>query len=285
MKPLLELVKEDKDSSIWVERWESPGYNFQWHYHSEFELTYVRNCHGRRFVGDHIAEIHGDDLVLLGESVPHTWFSEANKTNGTCEAIVIKFDASLPYLDKRLPELKKVHNLLNRSSRGLHFKGKTLTTATYLMQAMSKAQGLQRMLLFIELLELLAEDEAASYITSERYNNLSSLKDPQKIDKILSYLNEHYAEEVRLENMASLAAMSETSFSRYFKRTTGKTLSNYLCALRVGNACRLLRETEMSVSEIAFEVGFNNLSNFNRRFLEQQGVNPRNYRKAFLVKL
>ena len=281
MKARIEKVSTDGGASFLCRRRVDPRFGFYWHVHPEIELTCIVRSRGRRFVGDSIEPYEDGDLVLLGPNLPHTWASDPRRA-GRQEAVFCQCSETFLGPDfLRAPECSPLRRLLERSSRGLRFTGKTQKTAARRLEGMERLQGLARLAALLEVLDLLARSREQRPLSSREFVPELRPGDADRIDRVCRLLNERFTGRVTLAEAAAAAHLSIPAFSRFFRRKTGRTLVAYLNELRTGLACRELIETDRSVSDIAFESGFNNLSNFNRRFLELKGMNPREFRRQF----
>lgn len=281
MQARLEKISPGAAASFLCRRRRDPRFGFAWHFHPELELTLIVRSRGKRFVGDSIADYEDGDLVLLGPNLPHTWDSDPAR-RGPHEAVFCQFSASFLGADfLRAPEMLPVRRLLERSSQGLRFTGRTQREVGRRMEGMDRLPGPRRLLALLEILDLLARSRDARPLSSREFVPSLRRADAERIDRVCRFLTENFADRVPLAEAARVAHLSVPAFSRFFKRKTGKSLVGYLHELRVGHACRRLIETDRAVSEIAFDSGFNNLSNFNRRFLRMKGMSPREFRAQF----
>lgn len=281
MKARIERVSPGAEASFICRRRTDPRFGFYWHVHPEVELTLIVDSRGRRFVGDSIEPYEEGDLVLLGSNLPHTWDSDPRR-RGPHEAVFCQFSESFLGADfLRSPEMAPARRLLDRASRGLRFTGRTQKAAARRMDGMDRLRGLARLAALLEILDLLARSREVRPLSSRRFAPLLRRGDAGRIDRVCRFLNERFTGRVTLAEAAAAAPLSVPAFSRFFRRKTGRTLVAYLNELRTGLACRELIETDRSISDIAFDSGFNNLSNFNRRFLELKGMSPRAFRDQF----
>lgn len=285
MQAVFEKISASGQSFVVRERVDA-AFGFRWHFHPEYELTYIAQSSGQRFAGDSIERYRDGDLVLLGPNLPHTWMSD-DATNGTSRtnkhrAIYAQFPgdfAGADFFDK--PELAGIARLLERAAQGLRFRGKTQQRAARLMPELLAASGLSRLLKLLEILDLLARSKSARALSSKTFAPSLKRHDERRIDAVCRYINEHFAQPIGQPDAARRTHLSVSAFSRFFKKSLGRTFSEYVNELRVGQACRLLIESDKSVAEIAFGSGFENLSNFNRRFRALKKISPREYRRKF----
>jgi AraC-like DNA-binding protein len=284
MKPYFEKIAAGPSSFTAFQR-NDPEFPFYWHYHPEYELTLILDSHGQRLVGDGIADYGPGDLVLLGPNVPHSWRSGPVKSaeREVHSAVVVQFRED--FLGQKffeLQEMEGVARLLRHASNGLAF-GHTETgvkVAKYLAKIPS-APPSKRLVLLLNALVDLAGETLAQVLSSLRVRPICRLADQQRIDAICVYFNEHFEEEIDFAELSERFHMDQASLCRFFKRATGRTMTAYLNELRVGAAAQLLINTDESVLDIAFRVGFGNYSNFNRQFKRIKGFGPRTLRRQF----
>jgi AraC-like DNA-binding protein len=256
-----------------------------WHFHPEYELTFIVESRGRRLVGDSIERYSSGDLVLLGPNLPHTWRSEDPPGSGARRerlhrAVVIQFDQAL--LGERLlafPEMEGIAGLLPRASRGLAIAGRTRDEAGRRMLAMRRMAPFERLLELLRILQGIAGGGKDLRALSRMPVALPAAgSGPRRIDRVFSHLHDRYTEPVSQAEVARQAGMTSAGFSRFFRRSTGTTFGDYLAGLRLSHAASLLMETSMTILEVSLRSGFNNLSNFNRRFRRWKGMTPREFR-------
>jgi AraC-like DNA-binding protein/mannose-6-phosphate isomerase-like protein (cupin superfamily) len=262
-------------------RYKTQQHHFHYHYHPEFELTLVIKGSGKRFVGDSIASYQAGDLVLVGHQLPHTWASD---TPGPHESIVVHFSRNI--FDGKLsllPECREIEQMLERASQGLGFNAPCSRRVAILLKALQHKKGMQRLLLFLNVLQTMAEN-GGSLLSNPGFSTVFDVDGRERIDRVVSHLYAHPSEDFSLPKAAQLASMSVSAFSRFFKRCTGKSWVVFVTDFRIGIACRLLLASSKSVSEICFESGFKNLSNFNRKFLRLRSMSPMAFRDEFLRK-
>lgn len=287
MKPEIEKILPQARSSFFYRRMVFPYLGFGWHYHPEYEITLILNGRGKRFVGDSIGEFRDGDLVFVGQNLPHTWYTGARTTRHSAfETVVVQFRND--FLGEEFfnrPEMTRVASLLRAASRGIHFTGKVQRAAAVRLMEMAKLDGLNRLLAMIEVLDLFSRamrGRDARLLCSRSYAPVLNERQQSRIDVACAYVNENFLNGVSQTRAARIAHMSPSAFSRVFRRTTGKAFARYVNELRVGHACGLLVESDLTAAEICFASGFRTVANFNRRFLELQGTRPMAYRQQFV---
>jgi AraC-like DNA-binding protein/uncharacterized RmlC-like cupin family protein len=277
MKPRLEnLSHRTPAQSFLCYEVLAPSFEFHWHYHPEYELTYIVKGKGKRLVADGYEDFQAGDLVLLPPLVPHTWISEKAE-NGDCHAIVIQFSHEFVERLFLFSELKNLEPLFANASRGLQF---TLPNQAlgHLLHPMLQADELTRFTLLLQVLNQLTT-LAAVPIASLLYKPMKGNENQQRINKVLLYVQNEFRQNISLQQAASLLHLSESAFCKFFKRTCGKTFSDYTNEIRIAYACQLLIETDKSIGEIAAASGFESLTYFNRVFLRKKSQRPLAFRK------
>jgi AraC-like DNA-binding protein/uncharacterized RmlC-like cupin family protein len=279
MRAKLEQFPQDAQGhSILCYEVKAPSFDFYWHYHPEYELTFILKGEGKRLVGDTYETFKAGDLVLLPPMLPHTWISEKGR-NGNCLAIVIKFSqASIEQLCQ-LPELASFKKLLTTAARGLQFTGSKSKELVPLLKLLLRGDTMTKLTSFLQVLHTITQAKATS-IASRHYKPLKGNENQQRLNAIFRYVEKEFRSTISLKKAASLIHLSESAFCKYFKRASGKTFSDYTNDVRIAHACELLIETDKPISEIALQSGFESLSYFNRVFLAKKKLRPREYRKV-----
>jgi AraC-like DNA-binding protein len=271
MKAMLEQVVL-KPSSIVAFGFRSMKGCYPYHYHPEIELTLIRQGNGQRMVGDHLGDYQAGDLVLIGSDLPHMYFPSG-------DAIVVQFHPELGGgVLQQMEECHSFRSLFSRARRGLAFGSRHHRKFKPLLQTLLHATGPRRLILLLEILDLLANDSQAEPLASPGYRPKINSDQAQRIERVCNWITEHLRDTLTLENAAQQIHMTPSAFSRFFHRTTNRPFVRFVNEVRIGQASRLLLETDKSIAEIAFASGFENLSNFNRRFRELRGKTPRDYR-------
>ncbi len=282
----LEVILPEPQQSF---RWYQHDYPYplaRWNHHPEYEIHLIRQGSGKLVAGDYIGAFGPGHVAIIGPDLPHDWLGDlaaGERIEG--RDVVLQFDgAALLALRDTLPELGDLQGLFERARRGVEFNGATALQAAGLLENMGPAQGLQRLLLFLQLLGHLASapPTEARCLASSCYAPALDAKSAERIHRAFAYLQEELTNDVRLSTIAAQLGMSDAGFSRFFKRNTGHGFIDLMRKLRVQRACRLLLQTPMSVADICFEVGYGNLSNFNRHFRVEMAQTPSDYRRAFM---
>lgn len=283
MQMQLHFLSREKpeNSSFSVTHHIEPHFLKVWHYHPELELVLSLKSTGTRFVGDSIKKFEAGDVVLLGKNLPHMWLNDDeyfDTTKRTAEDIVIHFKKDFlgdNFLEAH--ELKPIADLLYKSRYGIKFNG-TLDKISKSIKKINKLKpGFKRTFKFVEVLNQLAHQKNYEYLSSETFVNTFKKNQNDSLDKTYEYIFENFAQPISLKDVAEIANMNPSAFSRFFKRVNRKPFSKYLNEVRIGYACKKLMENKNNIASICYESGYNNISNFNRQFRAIKNMSPREY--------
>ena len=257
----------------------------RWHYHDEYELHLITKTSGKVFVGDWIGPFQPGHLVLTGPRLPHNWLSMDTPKEGVqLRDLVIQFQHEpLMQASAHIAELGEFKPLLERARHGVEFFGMGERTERH-WHRIKQAQGLRRLSAFFDLMTELAACTDYRLLSSVQ---LQSDDDDASIDQIhglVTRITDHLNESHSAAAMAAELGMSESRFSRFFRKATGNTFTDFVNRVRISRACQLLMDTDQQITHICYEVGFNNVANFNRRFLEAKGMTPSEFRKQSLTR-
>jgi AraC-like DNA-binding protein len=288
MEPKFETVQVDAASSfrsMWFSC-ASFAEDHTWHYHPEFELTWIVKSHGTRFVGDNIEAYRAGDLVLIGPNLPHCWHDERAEDSDAPEAVVIQFRPEIfgrDLLD--LPEFEPVKRVFRASKCGLHLEGEAAARVQAQMRALFEKSGIARLIGLLDILRVLSESRASSrHLASEDYHITNDITEVnrQRIELVHRYVRHNLASAINQAEVARLVGLTPPAFSRFFRRATGQTFVGFVNILRINEVCRAMAEGNECITNIAMNCGYNNIANFNRQFLALKGMNPSQYRERRL---
>ena len=257
-------------------------FDFPLHYHEELELNFIRNAKGaRRVIGDHIGEIDSPELVLVGSNLPHVWQTHKCKSKEIKE-ITIQFHKDL-FDDKflRRNQLSFIRNMLEKSARGILFSPQTIRQIMPRLTILSQKQGFDSVLELLSILHDLSISRNMHILSDATFSHAELSYSSRRISKAFEYMNLNFQKSISLNEVSKLVNMTDVSFSRFFKIRTGITFIDSLLELRLGHASRLLIDTTQSVAEVAYNCGFNNISNFNRLFKKKKGCTPKEFRENY----
>jgi len=286
MKPQLLKVQPGLNYSFSIRHDVVPYFHNRWHYHPEIELIYIAKGSGTQFVGDCIQPFSEGDILLIGPNLPHYWrcdeqyFQSSSIDNA--EAIVIHF---LPdfWSEKfiELPENKRIKELIESSKRGISIDVTTRPKLIRVLREMLIATDTERIILLLTALNLISSSKKNVMLSSAGFENVVQPDEKATINKIYAYSIANFKKKILLEEIAEVAHISPHSFCRYFKLRTRKTYSRFLQELRIGFVCKQLIETDLTLTEICYDSGFNNLTNFYKCFKSITGKTPHEYKKEF----
>lgn len=262
-------------------------FSFPIHFHPEYEITLILNAQGsKRIVGDHIAIIDNQELVMVGPNVYHCWENYQNNTNETIHEVTIQFCSHI-FSDKTLNKniMLPIRELLSNSNRAISFSKETISLVRNKIERLSDESGFEGFLLLQSLLYELAVSKDQKLLTNFQINRKYDFYNSEKIETIYYFIQKNYHRRISLNEIAAEVNMTVISFSRLIKQRTGKSFIDFLNEIRLGYAIRALIETQKNIAEIGFESGFNNLSHFNRLFKKRQGCSPKAYRATFAPKI
>ena len=288
MKYIEQRLPLDFDKSFIVFRELGEYFPCPWHYHPEYELVLVVRSAGRRMVGDHIGSFDEEDLVFMGPYLPHVWVNDPEFFNGEAnypaDAIVIHFTED--FLGKeffKIPEMESFANFLRLSNQGLKIQGKARSEINEIMKKMIGMNGIQRLSALLSIFDILSRTNEYKVLASQGFVQKTTIKSSDQFQKINEYIMLNFQEEISLPEVAQIANMAVTTFCNFFKENFRVTFVEYVNTLRIGNACKLLAESDYHIVEVAYKCGFNNLANFNRQFKKYKKMTPSEYRKLINI--
>lgn len=263
-----------------------PNFDPIWHFHPEYQLFMVLKGSGTRFIGDHVKHYKEGDITLTGPNLPHMWRSD---TEGYAveeilwsEGIVVYFhDDFIGQSLLQKEEMIKLRQLFQKSLRGLDVSGKTADTIRVMINNLLHLEGMESVLELFKILNCLANTTESTILASPGYTNSLKEGDTERMNIVHAYVMKNFTDKIELGTVASLANMTPTSFSRYFKIHANKTFSEFLSEIRIGYACKLLIENKMNIGQACYESGFHTLSNFNKQFKAITNRTPLSYKKEY----
>jgi AraC-like DNA-binding protein len=277
------LLKDDESFSIGI--FQDNLEKSTWHYHNNFEISFITEGSGKRIVADSIEEFQPGDLVFIGSSIPHVWIADKEQrviSGRTLEMVYLQFSSNIffPQL-LALPEFKNVKRAIEMSERGIQVVGQTLNEVSEIMLQLPYLTGFDRINYFFRLIDIIGKSDTNISLASDDFMRKQFKPANRRIGLIHDYLMNHYREEIDLKQLAELVHMAEGSLCRFFKMNVGISVFEYLNRIKVEFACKLLMDPEMGIVDVCLDSGFNNLSHFNKQFRKNIGLTPSEYRKRF----
>ncbi len=263
-------------------------FNYPMHKHEVFELNFVENAAGvSRIVGDSTETLTDYDLVLItSPDLEHVW-KQGTCTSTEVREITIQFYFDFTSKDSLFNRnsLLSIKKLFDRARKGVAFPlSAIMKVYPRLDKLSSQKDSFYAMIELLTILYELSRADGIRELASTSFAKVEVNSDNRRILKVKDYIDKHFNEDVRLNELADLIGMSPSAFSRYFKLSTGKTLSEYIVGIRLGMAARKLVDSTDSISEICYVCGFNTISNFNRLFRKYKGCNPTEFRDKYRKK-
>jgi AraC-like DNA-binding protein len=286
MHPILEKIPITHISSIAAKRVLKPYIDHSWHYHPEYEIILIEKSYGIRFLGNHIGNFNDGDLVFISSNLPHVWKNDKDFYAGNkdlfVDAYVIQFmEDALKEGFFDLPEFSHIKKLFVLGRQGVLIKGKDHKTISNLVREVVNAKGIDRLMLFIKTLDLIAKTKDFELLSSPGYTSTMNSVDTERINKVMNFITDNYAAEIDIEDIARLANLSVSSFCRYLKNRTHKTFSQVLNEVRIVNACKALVTSDKTITQICYSTGYNNISHFNRQFKLITGLTAKEYKNKY----
>jgi len=281
MKPQYRDVISDAQHSLLVSIFVDKEFPAAWHFHPQYELTYVINSTGMRYVGDSIQNFSPGDFVLVGSNLPHSWKTVGyQKTNVKC--IITQWNENLlgeGWLTKL--EFQNISLLLKKSSRGIKFPKNIAREFHNRMTELVNMSPFEKVLSILAILQALSCKNEYTLLASPGFNHLITTEDSNRISLVHSYIKENVQNNISLADIASVIGLTRESFCRYFKKVHKKNFITFLNEYKVALASKLLIETDLSISEIGYECGYNSKSFFHRQFTHLMKMSPKEYRVSY----
>jgi len=279
IRPEIEIVDRARHSIRYLEHgW--PTDLCRWHSHEEYELHFVVATRGKAFVGDYIGDFGPGTLFLTGPNLPHNWITdEVWKVPVETRDMLVQFNqSSIDSLAAAFPEFGEVREMLKSAQAGIEFLNFNPTFARGHMESIRDSKGPERILAFIRFLVRLNEHAERKLLSVVELSQPSAGGKYAKIGDVVDHIVENFSTDISIEKCASMAGMTEVTFRRNFQAITGHRFVEFVNRVRIGQACGMLYGTDDQIAAICYQVGFQNLANFNRHFLKMKGVTPSKYR-------
>ncbi len=282
-KPSVEKIDQSPEDSFYLRnviREKRPDLSQKgvWHYHREYEITMTTTSYGKRIVGYNIDDYRADELVMLGENVPHCWITDHH-----VEQHVIQFKKeTFGDVFWNNVELSPINKLLKNSQHGIQFSAEITSAVKPFIESLYELKGFEKLLTLFKILDILSKTEDIELLTFQDYSIKNSLKASNRMEKIYSYIHENYSDnEVSVVALSNIVHMTPSSLCKFINKITQKTFTELLIETRIAEACKLLLNSDKYISEISYLCGFRNLSGFNRNFKRIMKKTPKEYRKFY----
>lgn len=283
MKALSFKIPKSEEKSYQLQIDDVPYFYDLFHFHPELQLTLIQKGHGTCIIGDFISTFMPGDFFVIGQNLPHVFKSDKsyylNQSLGCLSTSIFLSPKLVSNAFFELNEMRELKHFFEKSKRGLKFRTENSNDLLNKIQKVNSNNHLDGVLNLIELLHKLNTNSDIEQLSHIDYQGISKESDGLILNKVFKYTLDNFHKEISLNKVAGIANMSSASFCRFFKKRTRKTYISFLNEVRIQEACRLLLKPDLTISEICFDSGFNNISNFNRQFKKITGFTPKTYRK------
>jgi AraC-like DNA-binding protein len=259
---------------------EGEQFNHSYHFHFEIEIVLIVKSHGSLVVGDHISTYEEGDVYVFGPNLPHSFVCGSDTHQA--KSLVIQFDKNcFGEIFFSLPEFKTINLLLEKAQLGVRLRQKANEISSRISQTCA-SQGASSIISLLKLLHELSNNDNVETILDDFHHQQLSIE-THRLNAAINWVDVHFNKPIQLNQVAELASLTEHAFCRAFKRATGKTFLQYLNDKRVHEAAQLLIETNRQITDIAYDVGFTNISSFNRYFKKVKQHSPSDFRRSFNI--
>ncbi|HEY0299219.1 MAG TPA: AraC family transcriptional regulator [Arachidicoccus sp.] len=248
-----------------------------WHYHPELELVYISGGAGKRQIGSHLSHYRNGDLILIGSGLPHCGFTETLK-DAQRETIIQWRQDAFGENFFNIPEMGRVKMLFENAKSGIIFHGEDKREIGLKMESVEAADNCSKLILLLEIFRMLATSENYTILNADGFMIEAKVEDHNRINRVFNFVKEKFNEQISLDEISEYINMTPSAFCKYFKKITNKTFVQFLIEYRLVHAAKLLHESNLGVSDICYECGFNNYSHFTKKFKEFAGKTPLHYR-------
>jgi len=284
IKASYEVLQPASGHSFLVRKFGKSAFDAPYHFHEEFELTYIVHGSGKRYVGSHMENFSSGDLVLLGSNLPHCWKLEHDSDIEDASAIVVQFSANFmgeEFFSK--PEMQTIKKLFQKSGSGISFHSGVRNAIIRNMLLLTEEKSNFKMLItLLEMLHRLAGSAEYTLLDQQRSVAERSRTEQERINPVFAYLVDNFRGHVSLDQASGIANMTPNAFCKYFKKITRKTFMETVIEYRLNYATQQLIQTDKPISDISFESGFGDVSHFYKMFKNKMHQSPLNYRKTFM---
>lgn len=282
MKPKLEVVPHFLNDSLVIQQYNENNFETPWHYHNEFELTYIIRSNGVRYTGSSIENFKAGDLVLLGANLPHCWQNAPNYNLGAT-SLYVQWRPDIFNGIFKINEFQNIRSMLEKAKYGINFEASN--SVKKIGEDLVNLLTLNRTERIISFINILHQISGLSdyKLLSQANSPLLYSNNDNRINDIFEFIDKNYDRKISVKKMSELTYMTQSSFCKYFKKQFNKTFTQYLNEFRIYNVCQQLQENNQSISEIALSCGYENMSYFHRQFLKIIHLTPAQYRSKYLT--
>lgn len=283
MKPVPAIISPE--NIFFIREIKQPTFSSEFHFHEECQLAWIIKGSGKRIVGDSVEHFEENELVFIGTNIPHVWYNTERKYANTkkIQSVSLSLFISPAQLLDHLHDfgdIEKIRQLFRKAQRGMFITGKSkLKLISLLKKAATEKNSVEHIITLLRIISLLSSTEEYELLATSNYVNNFQYRENERMNNVYEFLMKNFKKDIALSEVASVAAMNPNAFCRFFKSRTQKSLTQFINEIRIGHACKLLASPDESITQIAYECGFNNVSNFNHFFKLIKKTSPRQYRK------
>ncbi|MBE9586213.1 helix-turn-helix domain-containing protein [Mucilaginibacter sp. JRF] len=287
MKRIIPKSPIPESRSFVIKRIDAPYFDPTFHLHKEFQMSYVVKGEGTRFVGDNVKSFTHGDMVLTGPYLPHVWrndnaYFEKKSELSTTVVVIYLNDNFLGETVHQKEEMESIGRLLVNAARGIEVTGHTKQVIAGMMLDLLDMRGFESIIQLLKILNVMSKSTDCHFITHNHPVSANTEAETNRMNKIYNYVMKNFRQKIMLDDVAAIANMTNTSFSRYFKARVNKSFSDFVKEIRIEQACKLLKEEKLNINDIGYECGFKTLSNFNKQFKTVMKKQPHQYRNEYL---
>lgn len=284
MKPVPATITgaNSKESIFLIREVIQPYFSPEFHFHEECQLAYIIKGSGKRIIGDSVERFDEGELVFIGSNVPHVWLDERQNEKQCISLSLFISPYGFREHFSAFGDVQRIDALFEKAKLGMLITGETKEQIVALLKTASMQLGIERAITLFNLIYALGSTTEYWSLTSPNYINYLPCKDNDRMNRVYSYLLQNFNKDIQLHQVADIAGMNPNAFCRFFKARTQKSLTTFVNEIRIGHACKLLLKKDESISQIAYNCGFNNVSNFNLFFKLFKNIPPRQFRKELL---
>jgi len=282
MKPHYKPISSDESNLFKAAIQENEKeFEYPWHYHPEYELTYILTSQGVRYVGNSIENFFDDDLVLIGSNLPHCWINTADQQQPASAIVVYLKEEFLDKTWMQSCEFEAIRKLLDLSNKGIKFDKAVALRLKEKCFELLKLTSLEKIMLLLQILQELTQTNEYHFLCEQGFSYELNHSHNERINIVYKYIENHYQKKISLADIAAQVNMSEEYFSRFFSKIMKKSFFAFLNEYKINRACKLLIETDKQISEICYASGFESIPFFYRQFKKFKNCQPKNYRMNY----
>lgn len=282
MKAQFEKISSSVKSSFNAFVYEDKNFDAPWHFHPEYELTFISKGEGIRYVGNSVEKFEVGDFVLIGSNLPHCW-KDSIQNKGSVKSLIFQWNDDIlgeNWIEKN--EFKNIKTLLNLALKGIKFKNINPKKIEHKLAKIINQTPFEKLISFVQLLDELSDYKEIETLTTTGFTPNLNIKANNRIDKVYDYVQENYDKKIKLNEASKLVSMGDEAFCRFFKKSLNKSFFTFVNEYRINLACKSLIETNKQVSQIAYNCGYESLPFFYRQFQKFMNCSPLQFKKMYI---